>query len=276
MTVTTTTWRKLQAASGLVFGLFLVLHWTSHISLLRALDAGNDMLHRVRSIYQRPICEAILFLALGLHFLSNAVIYLRRSKIEQHAATKTKDKKNSTSKSSATAAHIPGYYEQKGHRIAGYMLSVFVFGHVFATRIAPVLFVDEGQYSKYDYAAISLAFDHALPYRLLPKLLIPFAMAANWHLVYGARSALTTLFGRGGHSSVTGTHFPIPLKMVALLLHISIIGSILSLTGTFYEIPDIQKVYPEKYEVWRVAHNGIQSALGLSGIIAASATAEAE
>jgi succinate dehydrogenase/fumarate reductase cytochrome b subunit len=269
-TTSTTTWRKLQAASGLVFGAFLLLHWASHISLLLAggdLDAGNDMLHRVRAIYQWPVNEAILFLALALHFLSNTVLYLRRSRIERNAAAK-----KSSSSSSSAAAHIPGSLEHKAHRYAGYMLSVFVLGHVFATRIAPLLFLANGerQYSNYDYAAISLAFEHALPYRLLPKLLIPFAMAANWHLVYGVRSALTTLFSgrRGGvSSSVTGTHFPIPLKMVALVLHICIIGSILSLTGTFYEIPDIQKVHPEKYEAWRVVHNGIQSTLGLSGIV---------
>jgi succinate dehydrogenase/fumarate reductase cytochrome b subunit len=273
--ITTTTWRKLQAASGLIFGIFLVLHWISHISLLLlgSLEAGNETLHRMRSIYQSsPFSEANIALALVLHLISNTVLYLRRGQMEQNAAAKKQDddKKSTTTASSssspasAAAPYIPGSLEHKAHRYAGYLLSIFVFGHVLATRIAPRAFLNDQQYSKhYDYAAISLVFDH---YRLQPKFLMFFAMAANWHFVYGMRSALTTLLSNG-RSSVTGTPFPIPLKTVVLSLHIFMIGSILALTGSVYGMADIQKVYPEKFEAFRVWHNGIQSTLGLSNII---------
>jgi succinate dehydrogenase/fumarate reductase cytochrome b subunit len=271
-TITTTTWRKLQAASGLIFGIFLVLHWISHISLLLlgSLEAGNEMLHRMRSIYQSsPLSEAMLVaLSLIVHLVSNTVQYLRRGQMEQNAAAKKHDDddKKSTGASSSppppsTAPYIPGSLEHKAHRYAGYILSMFVFGHVYVTRLAPRRFLNDEQYNQhYDYAAISLAFDE---YRLVPKLFVVFAMAANWHFVYGMRSALTTLLSNG-RSSVTGTAFPIPLKTVVLALHILMIGSILALTGSVYGMADIEKVYPEKYEVFRLWHDGIQSTLGRS------------
>jgi hypothetical protein len=55
---------------------------------------------------------------------------------------------------------------------------------------------------------------------------ILLGMAGGWHMIYGVRAALATLQGK----SLTGTAFPMPLKMVASTNHLLVVGAILALT----------------------------------------------
>ena len=60
-----------------------------------------------------------------------------------------------------------------------------------------------------------------------------FGMAGGWHLLYGTRSAIHTLFY---DKSVTGTAFPIYLKPFAAMNHLLIINAALTLGGAYYAI----------------------------------------
>jgi hypothetical protein len=128
--------KKLSAASGLYFGVFLVLHLVSHYSLLFGLERAMKNMTLFRKVYQNPIFELGLIVALMVHYASNTMIYMHRTKIE---AKSTKLKKNDDLAAKPTPS-IKGEWELKGHRYSGYFLSLAVLGHVSATRIAPFLF----------------------------------------------------------------------------------------------------------------------------------------
>ena len=227
--VSLSAWRKLQAASGLVFGVFQSIHFLSHFSQLRGWDSGLAALHRARTIYHIPLFEAILFAALGLHLVSNTAVYFKRAALEKHGPSKKDDDGKSKGAGTATAGSgPPGSLELKAHRYAGYVLSTFIFGHVFATRGAALLFLEKPH--DYDYSVLTAVSDD-IPYAFTLYLMV-FGMAGNWHLVYGVRSALATLTGHSIHF----TPFPIPLKVLALTLHVLIVGSVLAVSAYWYAI----------------------------------------
>jgi hypothetical protein len=111
------------------------------------------------------------------------------------------------------------------HRYAGYFLGFSIFGHVGATRVAPLLFLED--LSQYDFSFVANAM------QIMPGFsiyLAVFGILGGWHLIYGTRSALATLSG----SSVVVTPFPFVLKFVAMLSHLGIISAVLALSGVFY------------------------------------------
>lgn len=226
--VSLNTWRKLQAASGLVFAVFQSIHFLSHFSTLRGWDSGLAALTRARTIYHIPLFEVILFAALGLHLVSNGAVYFKRAALEKHGPSKKDDDHGTKGGTATTAGSPPGSLELKAHRYAGYILSAFIFGHVFATRGVALFILDKPH--DYDYSVLTAVSDD-IPYAFTLYLII-FGMAGNWHLVYGVRSALSTLTGHSVHF----TPFPIPLKVVALTLHVLLIGSVLVVSGYWYAI----------------------------------------
>lgn len=229
--VSLSTWKQLQAASGLAFGLFLALHFRSHYANIQGLDQGLSALQKVRGVYQRPIVELCLVATVLLHMTSNTILYLNRSKVD---STKKKD----------GGKEPAGSMELKAHRIAGIILALSIFGHVYATRIASLMTLDDP--SLFDYRLIKMTNEY-YPANLFAVYLVIFGMAANWHLLFGVRSALATLSGE----SVIGKPVPIPLKMLALLAHILIIWSVLSILGVFYKVDTEEQV--ETFETWRKA-----------------------
>lgn len=177
-----------------------------------------------RKVYQNPLFEIGLFISLLAHMTSNTMIYLHRQKIEQKASAAKKDD------DAKAKVEPPGYYELKGHRYTGYFLSFAVIGHIFATRILPVFALDDP--TQYDYTFLTHA--QALFGPVFGVYLMLFGIAGGWHLIYGTRSAITTLFLG---SSVTGKPFPLALKPVALLNHVLIINAVLAVCfGVYYAV----------------------------------------
>ena len=201
------TLQKLNAASGLFFGVFLVIHLICHYTLNLSFEDGQRRLQTMRAIYQHPVFEILLATSLFVHFFANINLYLDRNKIN----------------SSTKKRPIEGSLELQGHRIAGYILSIMIVGHVIATRIGPLIVLDDPR--SYDYSFIALAIS-LIPFKISNLFLILFGCAGGWHLIYGTRAAITTLSG----GSVHGKKFPIPLKMLALTNHLLIIGAVLALS----------------------------------------------
>jgi succinate dehydrogenase/fumarate reductase cytochrome b subunit len=225
--------KKLQAASGLFFGTFLAMHLLSHYTLNFGWDAANGRLNSFRALYQNSIFEVLLFLSVFTHMYANLSVYKCRQKIR---STKQDDKKPA-----------PEALELKGHRIAGYIIALSIFGHVTATRLGPILVLDDP--SEYDYSFVAKANELVPGYLFLVYLAI-FGMAGGWHLIYGTRSAITTLSG----SSTVGKPFPMVLKVMAMSNHLLIIGAVLALGG-FRCVIDMET----KAEL----HEKLYSALGL-------------
>lgn len=207
--------KKLQALSGLIFGVFLVMHLLTHYSLNLGWDTAHSYQQLFRRIYQHPRVEIVIFGSLVVHMYSNTMIYIYRGKLAA-------DKKEGSATEKISL-------ELKGHRYAGYFLAFSIFGHVAATRIGPMFIMDDA--SEYDYGFISKA-NELLPSNLFLGYLVVLGATGVWHLIYGTRSAIATLRGK----SVMGTKFPISLKMVALTSHILIISACLALGGFYYTV----------------------------------------
>uniref|UniRef100_A0A7S1D1Q7 Mitochondrial adapter protein MCP1 transmembrane domain-containing protein n=1 Tax=Cyclophora tenuis TaxID=216820 RepID=A0A7S1D1Q7_CYCTE len=211
------TLKKINAVSGLGFAVFVLLHFLSHYALNLSYEQATETMLAMRIIYQNPVFEVLLLCCLLAHMYSNAGLYMARSKL---ASTKKDDDAAKKKKQP-----LPGLTELNAHRYAGYALAVFIFGHVFAVRIAPLLFLPEDP-GAYDYSFVAKVYE-LVPFYIFPIYLSIFGMVGGWHTIYGVRSAIATLSGK----SVVGKPFPLPLKIVALLSHALVIGALISLEG---------------------------------------------
>jgi hypothetical protein len=225
MMVSTLVLKKLTAASGLYFGIFLIMHFVNHYSLYFGLDYATNNMILFRKVYQNPIFEIGLVLSLLTHYVSNTMIYLHRTKIEKSGKLK-KDDTTSTKKDHTSHGEI----ELMAHRYTGYFLSLSVIGHILATRILPIIALPDPK--EYDYTFLTYA-QKKLFGPLFGMYLVLFGIAGGWHLLYGTRSAIVTLFFG---SSVTGKPFPIYLKPLAAINHILIINALVTLGGVYYMI----------------------------------------
>ena len=231
--------KQISAASGLYFGVFLIMHMISHYSAIVGMEQAIATSNFFRKLYHNPIFEIGLLASLVAHMVSNTMLYLHRQKIEGRANA---IKKNEDSNAKV---ELPGSLELKGHRYTGYFLSLATIGHVAATRIIPLFTLDDP--SQYNHTFIS--YGRTLHGPLFGVYMILFGMAGGWHLIYGTRSAIATLFYG---SSVIGKPFPFVLKPVAALSHILIINAVLAICfGVYYAIDLETKVdlYERVYAV---------------------------
>lgn len=216
--------KKISAASGLYFGVFLVMHLSSHYSTIFGMDKAMQNVAFFRKLYQHPIFEIGLFVSLVAHMVSNALVNRHRQKIERRSSALKK------SDDSIAKVEPPGSLELKGHRYTGYFLSLAIIGHVSATRIVPYFVLSDP--SQFDYSFATYA-QRAIFGPIFGLYLILLGMAGGWHLIYGTRSAITTLFFG---SSVTGKPFPLALKPIALINHLLILNAVLAITGVYYAV----------------------------------------
>lgn len=199
---------------GLRFAVFTVMHLVSHYTLNSSYEQANTTMLTFRQVYQNPLFEVLLVVSLLAHMYSNSGLYMARSKI----ASNKKDDDNNKK------AAPPGSTELNAHRFAGYLLSLLVFGHVFAVRVTPLLHLEDP--SEYDYSFAASVYE-LIPFNIFPVYLSILGMVGGWHTIYGVRSAIATLSG----GSVVGKPFPIALKAVALANHLLIIGAVVALGG---------------------------------------------
>lgn len=214
------TLKTVSSLSGLVFGAFLVVHLVTHYSVNLGVEVAHSYMRFFRQAYQDSVVEVVIFASLFAHMYANTMIYLSRKKL---AANKK------------GAKTIQESLELRGHRYAGYFLAMSIFGHVGATRFGPLWLLGDSA-SEYDYTFITAACDK-FPANVFPVYLMLLGMAGGWHLIYGTRSAFATLRG----SSVVGTKFPIGLKVVAVISHILMISTVLTVSGYIYDIDISEK-----------------------------------
>ncbi|KAG7371953.1 hypothetical protein IV203_018095 [Nitzschia inconspicua] len=194
MTTSAASPKKIQAASGLFMTIFVTIHLVSHFFLNSSYERADSIMMTLRRVYQNPFFEVLFYVAMISHFYANYHTFQSRSKIAKlHHKNKNDDRNNIHSKNKHTQTTDHGEYELKGHRIAGYTLSLLVVAHVIAS--------------------------------LFKLYYIVLGMAGGWHLIYGVRSAMATLRGR----SVQGTTFPMPLKLLASISHKLLISAVLAL-----------------------------------------------
>jgi hypothetical protein len=220
--------KQLNAISGLAFGCFLILHLSTHYFIFAGLGVAKDVQLKLRVIYQHPVFELLTALSLFVHMYTNLVLYWARQKMESSARSKTKGK---TPRSGDQG-------ELTAHRYAGYFLGLSMVGHIGATRVLPMIMLEDPSVFDYTYLTKVIRF---FPNYSFAVYLFLLGATGGWHLIYGTRSAIATISG----SSVIGKPFPIILKALAMLSHVGILLAVLSLSGCFYVIR-----FSESQEKW--------------------------
>ena len=171
------------------------------------------MMLQMRQIYQNPIFEAQLVLALLVHLTSDGVLYVHRKKVEFTCSKKDDD---------AIQTYTPESAELQWHRYAGHFLAMAIFGHVFSTRIAALLWLPDP--ATYDYTFIT-ELQHRIPYNIFTVVLYVFGAAGCWHLMYGVYLALAILTG----NTVRNKDAPPFLFRLAFISNLAVISTLLVL-----------------------------------------------
>jgi succinate dehydrogenase/fumarate reductase cytochrome b subunit len=129
---------KIQAASGLIFALFLGLHLATTASAIGGGGTYDSVLTALRDVYRPSLVVEILLIAIpALTHIVCAVLkilYRRRH---------------------PPSARAPWHI--RIHRWAGYVLLAVIFGHVFATRVMPALAQGATATGKADFAYLAFS-----------------------------------------------------------------------------------------------------------------------
>ena len=157
---------RLQALSGVVFSLFLVLH----LLTTSAASAGNAAYDRVlailRAIYRpHPLVElALVGIPAAIHITCALLRIIERRR-----------------------AHVaaPSQPTMRVHRYSGYVLLLAFAGHVFATRFAPLFATGPTATGKADFSFLAFSLTK------FPAFFIPY------YLALGAAGALHLFIGLG-------------------------------------------------------------------------------
>ena len=153
--------KSLQAGSGLLFAVFVVMHLTN--TWLAALGPGayNETQQLLRTIYQFPPLEALLLAALAVHIVVGVMRIVQEPKRELNLRARL-------------------------HRYAGFFLLLVIFGHIAAVRGPSWMFEI---YPGFEGLAFSIDFAPAyfLPYYFL------LGLTGFYHGLNGIGIALTRL-----------------------------------------------------------------------------------
>lgn len=195
---------QVQAASGLLFALFLFVHLCNQMLAALGASAYNDAQRVLRRGYQAPVLEIVLvIIPMLVHAVAGILRIWRRRQAPRGPVT--------------TAARL--------HRISGIVLLIFFVGHVVATRGASLLY---GIFPEFAGIAFTL--------RWIPAYFWPyytsFALAGLYHLVYGLSVALPVLGLRGG----AGLRRPLLLVPVVSALGLALFLGLLGQGGVLADV----------------------------------------
>jgi len=192
---------RLQALSGLAFGAFLAAHLATTLAAAFGPETFTSVQHTLRRLYQWPVLEIALVLALLVHVGAGLAGWRGLS-----AGTGRR---------------------RRLHRASAVLLLLFVFGHMAATRGVTLWSgADAG------FGAVSFSL-HWLPAWFVPYYLV-LGAAGLYHGWYGALTALQRLGGTGAGRlrASKGFWWPVALGIPALALALAGFG------GWLYAIPD--------------------------------------
>ncbi|HNN92215.1 MAG TPA: hypothetical protein PKI03_08105 [Pseudomonadota bacterium] len=164
----------IQAASGAIFALFLVLHLCTAASGTLGPSRYDATLATLRSVYRPHIAVELLVIGLAgsVHIACAIAQMVRRRKI----------------------VALKGAWWMRAHRLAGYFLLLVILGHVFATRIAPTLATGPTATGKADFAFLAFA-SLSVPGFFWPYYLL-LGIAGATHLGLGLHLASRMLRAR--------------------------------------------------------------------------------
>jgi succinate dehydrogenase/fumarate reductase cytochrome b subunit len=195
---------KLQAVSGLLFSLFVLVHLGNTAMAVFGADLYDGYQRAARGVYQWPLLELALIGALVVHIVSGILRVRARQGSKPEPPLRL-----------------------RLHRYASYYLTLFIFGHIAATRL-PALLADAPPF----FGGISFSM-HFLPWFFYPYYAL-LGIAAIYHASYGIPVALGVLGVRAPRFLRKGPGFWMPVTVGACV----IVAALLGFGGFFYEIDD--------------------------------------
>jgi succinate dehydrogenase/fumarate reductase cytochrome b subunit len=196
---------RIQAGSGLAFFVFLALHLAN--TMLASFGAGAyDGLQRtLRPLYQAPVLEGSL---IGLALIVHVTAGVKRMRLRG-------------------PARKPPTLRLRLHRLSAYFLSLFIVGHILATRGASLGFGVSPEFAGVSWAMLKAPLFFFPYYTLL-------ALTGLYHGVHGSLLALGVLGVRVPAWLQRGPTFWLPVGASAVLL----IASVLAFGGMLFPVPD--------------------------------------
>ncbi|KAJ3182771.1 hypothetical protein HDU87_008110 [Geranomyces variabilis] len=213
-----------QQTSGLVFSSFTLLHLSGHLLAPLGFSLADSALYFSRVYYQNPLIEPLVIGgSLVVHIGSSvARIFLRQKRQQQQQEKKAvrnsqslpsepddvtaeavKDGEEEKSAAAATKAPSAAWpsrgaavRELRLHRYAGWLLTPLVVGHVFATRIAPLLILPDPSIVDLTQITYALNSPNGLGWVYFAYFGV-FGAAGLYHSAYGIQQALSALGLRG-------------------------------------------------------------------------------
>jgi hypothetical protein len=197
---------KVQALSGAVFAVFLLVHLLNQALAVLGERRYDEVQRALRAGYQAPVLEVVLVLApLLLHvFASVKRMWLRRG-----------------------AEARPVTWRLTAHRWSGRFLLLVFIGHVAATRGASALFdVFPG------FAGLAFTF------RWVPAYFWPYylllALTGWYHVLHGLSVAMPLL---GVRAFLVLQRKPVFLGLLGAG-GLALVGGVLALGGVFFDVGD--------------------------------------
>ncbi|KAJ3169001.1 hypothetical protein HDU88_001328 [Geranomyces variabilis] len=213
-----------QQTSGLVFSSFTLLHLSGHLLAPLSFSLADSALYFSRVYYQNPLIEPLVIGgSLVIHIGSSVArifLRLRRQQLHQQkkavrdsqssllelddaspeAVKETEEKSavaaTTTTSSAAWPSRGAAIYELRLHRYAGWLLTPLVVGHVFATRIAPLLILPDPSIVDLTQITHALNSPNGLGWVYFAYFSV-FGAAGLYHSAYGIQQALSVLGMRG-------------------------------------------------------------------------------
>lgn len=198
---------RLQAISGLIFAVFLLLHLVNVMVSAFGPDLYDAFQVQVRPLYQNPVVELpLLFGSLAVHIVVGVLRLRRRPR-------------------SRGWARLP--LRTRLHRLSAYFLLVVIVGHIAATRLPSVI---DGVWLGFAGLTFSMEW--------MPGIFYPYyvvlGLTGLYHGSYGAYLALRSLGVRLPTVTAMGGWATVPLVVASLLIGLGV----LSFGGHLFAIDD--------------------------------------
>jgi succinate dehydrogenase/fumarate reductase cytochrome b subunit len=157
---------KIQAASGALFAVFLLLHLGNQVVAAAGPAAYDGVQGQLRAVYHAPAFELVAVgAALVVHVVVSVWRMVRRRRSGRPAAAATR---------------------HRLQRWSAVVLLLFTFGHAFATRGTSLL---SGVFPGFDAIAFTMVW---IPAYFVPYYLV-FSIAGLYHAIHGLVLALPRL-----------------------------------------------------------------------------------
>lgn len=164
--------RRTQAVSGIMFGTFSTLHLGGHFLSNFSFRLADSALFATREVFRNPWVEyTFIGASLTLHIISSFVLAARRKTFKlQFAGSSVLDLKRR---------------EISLHRVTGYILSFLILIHITATRLLPLMYMEDP-----DIIDLSMVTHSMIgKYGIMHAYYITLGAAGLYHSFYGANEA---------------------------------------------------------------------------------------